>query len=72
MLPKANEEGVYLTNEQICMRMFNGALEGTAKQWRYSQPPGSLTTWSEIADSFIDWISPDYGGWTSRFTIPPP
>ncbi|KAL7616654.1 hypothetical protein Lser_V15G00217 [Lactuca serriola] len=47
-----------VTEDQIKLRSFPFALQDSAKEWLYDLPPGSVTTWNELARMFLDKYFP--------------
>ncbi|KAL7595942.1 hypothetical protein Lser_V15G29227 [Lactuca serriola] len=48
-----------VTEDQIKLRAFPFALQDSAKEWLYDLPPGSVTTWNELARMFLDKYFPE-------------
>ncbi|KAK1427528.1 hypothetical protein QVD17_16215 [Tagetes erecta] len=48
-----------VTEDQIKLRAFPFALQDSAKEWLYYLPPGSVTTWNELARLFLDKYFPE-------------
>ncbi|KAF5804656.1 putative retrotransposon gag domain, aspartic peptidase domain superfamily [Helianthus annuus] len=48
-----------VTEDQIKLRAFPFALQDSAKEWLYYLPPGSVTTWNELAKLFLDKYFPE-------------
>jgi len=42
-----------VTEDQVKLRAFPFALRDLAREWLYSLPSGSITTWNEIARLFL-------------------
>ncbi|KAL7597396.1 hypothetical protein Lser_V15G31293 [Lactuca serriola] len=45
--------------DQIKLRAFPFSLQDSAKEWLYDLPPGSVTTWNELARMFLDKYFPE-------------
>ncbi|XP_023730543.2 uncharacterized protein LOC111878271 [Lactuca sativa] len=48
-----------VTEDQIKLRAFPFSLQDSAKEWLYDLPPGSVTTWNELARMFLDKYFPE-------------
>ncbi|KAI3721759.1 hypothetical protein L2E82_32777 [Cichorium intybus] len=48
-----------VTEDQIKLRAFPFALYDAAKEWLYYLPPGTVTTWNDIAQAFLDKYFPE-------------
>ncbi|KAK1429940.1 hypothetical protein QVD17_12299 [Tagetes erecta] len=48
-----------VTEDQIKLRAFPFALQGSAKDWFYYLPPGSVNTWNELASLFLNRYFPE-------------
>ncbi|KAK9063928.1 hypothetical protein SSX86_017800 [Deinandra increscens subsp. villosa] len=48
-----------VTEDQIKLRAFPFALQDSAKEWLYYLPPGSVTTWNDLAKLFLDKYFPE-------------
>ncbi|KAI3755784.1 hypothetical protein L1987_55590 [Smallanthus sonchifolius] len=48
-----------ITEDQIKLRAFPFSLQDSAKEWLYYLPPGSVTTWNELARLFLDKYFPE-------------
>ncbi|KAI3674749.1 hypothetical protein L2E82_51975 [Cichorium intybus] len=48
-----------VTEDQIKLRAFPFALYDAAKEWLYYLPPGTITTWNDIAQAFLDKYFPE-------------
>ncbi|KAK1413027.1 hypothetical protein QVD17_34727 [Tagetes erecta] len=58
-----------VTEDQIKLRAFPFALQDAAKEWLYYLPPGSVTTWNELARLFLDKYFPETKASTLRKEI---
>ena len=47
-----------VTEDLIKLKAFPFSLKDRAKDWLYSLPPGSVTTWNQMARLFLDKIFP--------------
>ncbi|XP_024043112.1 uncharacterized protein LOC112099846 [Citrus clementina] len=47
-----------VTEEQIKLRAFPFSLDGSAKDWLYYLPPGSITTWNGLKKQFLEKYFP--------------
>ena len=43
-----------VTEDQIKLRAFPITVEDGAKDWLYDLPPGTVTTWVELARMFLE------------------
>ncbi|KAI3523607.1 hypothetical protein L1887_01861 [Cichorium endivia] len=48
-----------VTEDQIKLRAFPFSLQDAAKEWLYDLPPGSVTTWNDLARLFLDKYFPE-------------
>ncbi|XP_076887835.1 uncharacterized protein LOC143538087 [Bidens hawaiensis] len=48
-----------ITEDQIKLRAFPFALQDSAREWLYYLPPGSVTTWNDLARLFLDKYFPE-------------
>ncbi|KAK9048798.1 hypothetical protein SSX86_032234 [Deinandra increscens subsp. villosa] len=48
-----------VTEDQIKLRAFPFALQDSAKEWLYYLPPGSVTTWNDLAKLFLEKYFPE-------------
>ncbi|KAK9072138.1 hypothetical protein SSX86_008570 [Deinandra increscens subsp. villosa] len=48
-----------VTEDQIKLRAFPFAIQDSAKEWLYYLPPGSITTWNDLAKLFLDKYFPE-------------
>ncbi|KAK9076094.1 hypothetical protein SSX86_004427 [Deinandra increscens subsp. villosa] len=48
-----------VTEDQIKLRAFPFAIQDSAKEWLYYLPPGSVTTWNDLAKLFLDKYFPE-------------
>ncbi|XP_068319463.1 uncharacterized protein [Pyrus communis] len=44
--------------EQVKLRAFPFTLEATAKEWLYNLPPGSMNTWNQVKQAFLEQYFP--------------
>ena len=47
-----------VTDEQIQLRAFPFSLADVAKEWIYSLPAGSITTWTQMETAFLEKFFP--------------
>jgi hypothetical protein len=54
-----------VSQDEIRLRLFPYTLEGRAEDWLASLPPGSITSWTQLSNAFLDeYFPPEL---TSRF-----
>ncbi|XP_070681808.1 uncharacterized protein [Malus domestica] len=44
--------------EQVKLRAFPFTLEAKAKEWLYNLPPGSMNTWNQVKQAFLEQYFP--------------
>ncbi|CAN6545159.1 unnamed protein product [Malus baccata var. baccata] len=47
-----------LDEEQVKLRAFPFTLEAKAKEWLYNLPPGSMNTWNQVKQAFLEQYFP--------------
>ena len=45
-------------DEQVKLRAFPFTLEAKAKEWLYNLPPGSMNTWNQVKQAFLEQYFP--------------
>ena len=48
-----------VTEDQIKLRAFPFAVQDATKDWLYDLPPGTLSTWVDLARLFLDKYFPE-------------
>ncbi|XP_070665978.1 uncharacterized protein [Malus domestica] len=49
---------VNVDEEQVKLRAFPFTLEAKAKEWLYNLPPGSMNTWNQVKQAFLEQYFP--------------
>ncbi|CAN6544323.1 unnamed protein product [Malus baccata var. baccata] len=47
-----------VNEEQVKLRAFPFTLEAKAKEWLYNLPPGSMNTWNQVKQAFLEQYFP--------------
>ncbi|XP_050157503.1 uncharacterized protein LOC126631410 [Malus sylvestris] len=47
-----------VNEEQVKLRAFPFTLEAKAKEWLYNLPPGSINTWNQVKQAFLEQYFP--------------
>ena len=47
-----------VTKDAVMLRVFPITLQGRAKKWLKDEPPGTIRTWNQLKDKFINQFSP--------------
>ncbi|CAN6575411.1 unnamed protein product [Malus baccata var. baccata] len=47
-----------VNEEQVKLKAFPFTLEAKAKEWLYNLPPGSMNTWNEVKQAFLEQYFP--------------